>query len=61
VVSQKAALLIRESELEDFQEKFSSLIAKDDFQKEISENMKKLALPNATKIIVDEVEKLVKR
>jgi UDP-N-acetylglucosamine--N-acetylmuramyl-(pentapeptide) pyrophosphoryl-undecaprenol N-acetylglucosamine transferase len=61
VVSQKAALLIRESELEDFQEKFSSLIAKDDFQKEISENMKKLALPNATKIIVDEIEKLVKR
>jgi UDP-N-acetylglucosamine--N-acetylmuramyl-(pentapeptide) pyrophosphoryl-undecaprenol N-acetylglucosamine transferase len=61
VVSQNAALMIRESELEGFQKKFTALIASDGFQEEISNNMKKLALPNATKIIVDEVEKLVKR
>lgn len=61
VVSQNAALMIREFELEGFQKKFTALIASDGFQEEISSNMKKLALPNATNIIVDEVEKLVKR
>ncbi len=61
VVSQNAALIIRESELESFQEKFTALTSRDGFREEISRNMKKLALPNATKIIVDEIEKLVKR
>jgi UDP-N-acetylglucosamine--N-acetylmuramyl-(pentapeptide) pyrophosphoryl-undecaprenol N-acetylglucosamine transferase len=61
VVSQNAALMIRESELESFQEKFTALTSRDGFREEISRNMKKLALPNATKIIVDEIEKLVKR
>jgi UDP-N-acetylglucosamine--N-acetylmuramyl-(pentapeptide) pyrophosphoryl-undecaprenol N-acetylglucosamine transferase len=61
VVSQNAALMIRESELESFQEKFTAVTSRDGFREEISRNMKKLALPNATKIIVDEIEKLVKR
>jgi UDP-N-acetylglucosamine--N-acetylmuramyl-(pentapeptide) pyrophosphoryl-undecaprenol N-acetylglucosamine transferase len=61
VVSQNAALMIRESELENFQKKFTVLLQSEDVQENLSKNMKKLALPNATKIIVDEIEKLVKR
>ncbi|MGB1308365.1 MAG: UDP-N-acetylglucosamine--N-acetylmuramyl-(pentapeptide) pyrophosphoryl-undecaprenol N-acetylglucosamine transferase, partial [Oceanihabitans sp.] len=61
IVEQDAALLIKESDLEvDFENKFSQLIAQAEKQETIGENIKKLALLNATKDIADEVEKLLK-
>ena len=60
-VSEKnAALLLREKDLEDtFEDAFKTLITSEEKQKELSENIKKLAKPNATKDIVDEIEKLM--
>lgn len=62
VVNNNAALLIKEEDLDvDFENKFSQLIASPDKQKELGENIKKLALINATKEIVDEIDKLLKK
>ncbi|RMA57696.1 undecaprenyldiphospho-muramoylpentapeptide beta-N-acetylglucosaminyltransferase [Ulvibacter antarcticus] len=60
-ISEKnAALLIKESELsEKFQSEFIALMASEKRQKELSENIKKLAKPNATNEIVDEIEKII--
>jgi len=61
IVNENAALLIKEADLEvDFENKFSQLILSVEKQNELSENIKKLALVNATKQIVDEIEKLLK-
>jgi UDP-N-acetylglucosamine--N-acetylmuramyl-(pentapeptide) pyrophosphoryl-undecaprenol N-acetylglucosamine transferase len=61
IVNNNAAILIKESDLEiDFENKFSQLAASKEKQKELRENIKKLALVNATKDIADEVEKLLK-
>lgn len=60
IVDNNAGILIKESELEvDFENKFSQLMASPEKQAELSENIKKLALVNATKHIADEVEKLL--
>ena len=59
LVEKDAALLVRESELELFQPKFKALVADEDLQVKLSENIQKLALPKATETIVDEVEKLI--
>ena len=61
-ISEKnAALLIKESDLDSiFESEFSELIASEVKQKTLSENIKKLAKPNATKDIVEEIEKLLK-
>jgi UDP-N-acetylglucosamine--N-acetylmuramyl-(pentapeptide) pyrophosphoryl-undecaprenol N-acetylglucosamine transferase len=60
VVDKNAALLIKESDLEiDFENKFSQLVSSSEKQKELGENIKELALVNATKDIADEVEKLL--
>ena len=61
-ISEKnAALLIREKELDSsFEREFSALISSEEKQKSLSENIRKLAKPNATKEIVDEIEKLIK-
>lgn len=57
-----AALLIRESELDlEFEKQFVTLISSEEMQNQLSENIKKLAKPNATKDIVDEIEKLLKK
>ena len=62
VVNNDAALLIKESDLEvDFENKFSQLIASQDRQKQLGENIKKLALVDATKQIVNEIESLIKK
>ncbi|HET8808827.1 MAG TPA: undecaprenyldiphospho-muramoylpentapeptide beta-N-acetylglucosaminyltransferase [Flavobacteriaceae bacterium] len=60
-ISEKnAAVTIRESDLEkDFEPKFLNLLRSEDLQNRLSENIKKMAKPNATKEIVDEVEKLL--
>ncbi|WP_178990341.1 undecaprenyldiphospho-muramoylpentapeptide beta-N-acetylglucosaminyltransferase [Winogradskyella schleiferi] len=61
VADKNAAILIREKDLDtDFQNEFSELITNEDKQKELSKNIKALALVNATNAIVDEVEKLLK-
>ncbi len=61
ISEKKAALLIKESELDsNFEKQFSELITSEERQKTLSENIKKLAKPNATKDIVEEIEKLLK-
>tara|TARA_R110001583_G_scaffold120949_7_gene272234 strand:+ start:183 stop:1316 length:1134 start_codon:yes stop_codon:yes gene_type:complete len=60
IVKNDAAIIIKEEDLEaDFENKFSQLIASPEKQKILGENIKKLALVNATKDIADEVEKLL--
>ncbi|MDX1782711.1 MAG: UDP-N-acetylglucosamine--N-acetylmuramyl-(pentapeptide) pyrophosphoryl-undecaprenol N-acetylglucosamine transferase, partial [Aequorivita vladivostokensis] len=52
----------KESELDaNFENEFSSLLASEEKQKTLSENIKKLAKPNATKDIVEEIEKLLEK
>ena len=61
IVNNDAALLIKEEDLDiDFENRFSQLVSSVEKQKELSNNIKKLALVNATKDIADEVEKLLK-
>ena len=60
IVEKEAAILIKEEDLEvDFESKFKQLIASEEKQKKLGENIKKLALINATKQIADEVEELL--
>ena len=60
VAEKNAALMLTENELEDkFQTEFFGLLNSEEKQKELSRNIKELALPNATSAIVDEVEKLI--
>ena len=62
IVEKNAALMIKEPDLEvDFENKFSQLVNSQEKRKELGDNIKKLALVNATKDIADEVEKLLKR
>jgi len=60
-ISEKnAAILLRESLAEqNFKVVFSGLLADTTMQQRLSRNIKKLAKPNATKDIVDEIEKLL--
>ena len=61
IVDKKGALMIKESELdENFRFVFSDLVANENLQKQLSENIKKLAKVNATNDIVDEIVKLIK-
>lgn len=61
IVEKNAALMIKEADLEiDFENMFSQLVNNLERRKELSENIKELALVNATKDIADEVEKLLK-
>ncbi len=61
IVDKKGALMIKESELdENFSSVFSDLITNENLQKQLSENIKKLAKVNATNDIVDEIVKLIK-
>lgn len=62
VVDKDAAMLIKESDLEiDFENKFGQLIQNQEKQKELGDNIKRLALSEATNTIVDEVEKLLNK
>jgi len=61
IVDKKGAILIKENELDDkFETTFSDLISNENLQKELSQNIKSLAKPNATKDIVEEIIKLIK-
>ena len=56
-----AAILIREKDLNvSFENIFSQLIASEEKQKVLSSNILKLAKPNATKDIVEEIKKILK-
>lgn len=59
IVDKHAAILLRESELDTFPILFESLIKDEGKQQSLSENIKELALPNATNQIVNQVEKLL--
>ncbi|MBT8295232.1 MAG: UDP-N-acetylglucosamine--N-acetylmuramyl-(pentapeptide) pyrophosphoryl-undecaprenol N-acetylglucosamine transferase, partial [Gramella sp.] len=60
VTDHDAALMITEAELaERFEPCFFSLLKNDRMMERFGKNIKKLALPNATSDIVDEVEKLI--
>jgi UDP-N-acetylglucosamine--N-acetylmuramyl-(pentapeptide) pyrophosphoryl-undecaprenol N-acetylglucosamine transferase len=60
ISDKNGAILIKESELEvQFETIFSDLISNESKQLELSQNIKKLALPNASKQIADEIMKLV--
>ncbi len=60
LVKEHAALMIMEKDLDnEFEPVFSNLFQSVPKQEELKVNIKKLAMPNAAKHIVDEIEKLV--
>jgi len=60
IVDKNGAILLKENELEEkFETIFSNLISDENLQKELSQNIKSLAKPNATKDIVEEIIKLI--
>ena len=60
IVDKNGALMVREKELDtQFNTIFNKLLANEAAQKELSENIKKLAKTNATKDIVKEIIKLI--
>lgn len=62
IVEKNGAIMIKENNLDDtFEIQFSELLNSEEKQKELSKNIKGLALVNATKDIADQVEKLLKK
>ena len=62
IVDKGGALMLKELELDSqFSLVFESLLKDQEKQDELSKNIKQLALPNATKQIVDEIVKLIKQ
>jgi UDP-N-acetylglucosamine--N-acetylmuramyl-(pentapeptide) pyrophosphoryl-undecaprenol N-acetylglucosamine transferase len=60
IVDAKGAVLLKESELEgQFSIVFEALLKDKGKQSQLSENIKKLARPNAVKVIVEEIKKLL--
>ncbi|KAF2515303.1 undecaprenyldiphospho-muramoylpentapeptide beta-N-acetylglucosaminyltransferase [Flavobacterium foetidum] len=60
IVDAKGAILLKESELDSqFSIVFEALLKDYGKQKQLSENIKKLARPNATKEIVEQIKKLL--
>lgn len=60
IVEKKAALMLKESELETgFEAAFSEILKNSEMHQNLSENIKKMAKPNATIDIVEEIEKLL--
>ncbi|NGY36160.1 undecaprenyldiphospho-muramoylpentapeptide beta-N-acetylglucosaminyltransferase [Flavobacterium sp. XN-5] len=61
IVDKKGALLLKESELDsEFSLVFEALLKDKGKQSQLSENIKQLAMPNATKMIVDKIVTLIK-
>ncbi len=60
IADKNGAILIKESELDmRFKDVFSEVVNNEELQRELRENIKSLAKPNATKDIVDEIVKLL--
>jgi len=61
IVDKKGAIMLKEAELDSqFSLVFEALLKDQGKQDQLSKNIKELALPNATKQIVDEIVKLIK-
>jgi UDP-N-acetylglucosamine--N-acetylmuramyl-(pentapeptide) pyrophosphoryl-undecaprenol N-acetylglucosamine transferase len=61
LVEKNAALMLKESDLDGkFEMVFQELFESKEKQEVLSKNISSLALPDATKHIVDEIEKLLK-
>ncbi len=61
IVEKGGAKMLKETALDSsFQSVFSEMLSSENIQKELSDSIKKLALPNATSDIVDEIERLIK-
>ena len=61
ISSKEAAILIKEKDLEtQFEDEFTRLFHSEEIQLKLSKNCKALGKPNATKEIVEEIEKLLK-
>ena len=61
IVDKHGAILMKENELDaQFKTVFEALLKDKGKQESLSENIKKLALPDATKQIADEIIKLIK-
>ena len=62
IVEKKGAIILKEYELDEkFKSTFSNLISNEKLQNELGTQIKKLAKPNATKEIVNEIIKLIKK
>lgn len=61
IVNKKGALLLREDELDQFQKQFEDLKNDEKKQRELSKNIKLLALPRATEHIANEIDKLINK
>lgn len=62
IVDRKGALLLKESELDsEFSLVFEALLKDQGKQNQLSENIKQLAMPAATKTIADEIVKLIQK
>lgn len=59
IVAQNAALLLKESELDEFQVEMDNLIEDSNLRGQLGANIAKLALPKATDHIVNEIEKII--
>ncbi len=59
VVNKHGAIMLKENELDTFSVVFETLLRDKEKQESLSENIKTLALPNATSHIVNEIEKLI--
>ena len=59
LVHENAALMIKESNISSFETVFEELIKDEELQKRLTENIKSLALPNATETIVNELERII--
>lgn len=61
LVRENAAIMVGEKELDaNFEGVFQEMFRSKEKQAQLGDNIKKLAMPNATAAIVDEIEKLVK-
>jgi UDP-N-acetylglucosamine--N-acetylmuramyl-(pentapeptide) pyrophosphoryl-undecaprenol N-acetylglucosamine transferase len=61
IVEENAALLLKESEVSMFQTMFQDLILDHALRDNLSKRIKQLALPNATKTIVEEIKKMIEQ
>lgn len=60
VSDEGAAILLRETDIDAFASTINSLMSDPEKQKELSDKIKTLALPNATSEIADEIEKILR-
>ena len=62
LVKENAALMVKEKDLDnDFEKIFTKVFQSEANQNQLAMNIKKLAMPNATVAIVDEIEKLLSK